>query len=438
MQALDTEAETMVFGQFGAVILPYEYDGLGELPHLSEMAATALSILDNEPNGFFLMIEGGRIDHACHDNDIPRSILETTEFDKTVQVAMDWAAGRTDTLILVCADHETGGLTVVANNGAGAWPTVDWSSTGHTEANIPVYAWGMNAKLISGVMDNTEMFEVVTAGPEARNPDPADGAVYNGTFLTLVWEPGVSAVSHDVYLGESFADVNDGTAEVFRGNQANSYFLVGFGVMPNDPYPGGLALGTTYYWRIDEVNEADPNRPWKGDVWSFSIAPETAHRPSPADGSTSVDPNVQLSWMPGLGATWHTVYFGDNFDDVNNAAGGIAQTDTTYTPGPLEPGKQYYWRVDEFDGLTTYKGDVWSFTTLPEPAVTDPNLVGSWMFDEGYGTTAADSSGNGTSISCGCRADNLDTPDNARLPSGKIELDVWTRMAASPRAARLT
>ncbi|MHC4682647.1 MAG: hypothetical protein ACYTEK_28710, partial [Planctomycetota bacterium] len=74
----------------------------------------------------------------------------------------------------------------------------------------------------------------------------------------------------------------------------------------------------------------------------------------------------------------------------------------------------------------------------PEPAVTDPNLVGSWMFDEGYGTTAADSSGNGTSISCWRRADNMDTPGNARLSSGKIELDVWTRMAASPRAARLT
>jgi hypothetical protein len=57
------------------------------------------------------------------------------------------------------------------------------------------------------------------------------------------------------------------------------------------------------------------------------------------------------------------VYFGDNFDDVNNATGGTAQAGTTYTLDTLEPEKTYYWRVDEFDALATHKGDVWSFTT---------------------------------------------------------------------------
>ncbi|MHC4145476.1 MAG: hypothetical protein ACYSUD_11935, partial [Planctomycetota bacterium] len=61
---------------------------------------------------------------------------------------------------------------------------------------------------------------------------------------------------------------------------------------------------------------------------------------------------------------------GDNFDDVNNAAGGLPQGTTTYTPGPLKLAKTYYWRVDEFDGLATHKGDVWSFTT--EGAVGSP------------------------------------------------------------------
>ncbi len=90
--------------------------------------------------------------------------------------------------------------------------------------------------------------------------------------------------------------------------------------------------------------------------WSY------ASNPSPADGATSVDTNVTLSWTRGFGKLF-TVYFGDNFDDVSNAVGGLPQGVTTYIPGTLHPGKTYYWRVDEFDGFSTYKGDVWSFTT---------------------------------------------------------------------------
>jgi hypothetical protein len=66
------------------------------------------------------------------------------------------------------------------------------------------------------------------------------------------------------------------------------------------------------------------------------------------------------------------VYFGDNFDDVNNAAGGLPQGTTTYTPGPLKLAETYYWRVDEFDIIETYKGDVWSFTTQGAVGNPDP------------------------------------------------------------------
>jgi hypothetical protein len=134
-----------------------------------------------------------------------------------------------------------------------------------------------------------------------------------------------------------------------------------------------LAAGTTYYWRIDEVNEADPNSPWEGNVWSFSIPPKTAYNPDPADGAEFVDPNASLSWTPGFGAMLHTVYIDTSFDDVNNAAGGIPQGTATYNASTLEPEKVYYWRVDEFDAFETFKGDVWSFTTPgavgnPQPA----------------------------------------------------------------------
>jgi len=89
--AIDTQNVTRVSGQFGDTNLPYEFDGLGHLPHLSQMAATSLNILANNTNGLFLMVEGGRIDHAGHSNDIERNICETVEFSRTLQVVINWA-----------------------------------------------------------------------------------------------------------------------------------------------------------------------------------------------------------------------------------------------------------------------------------------------------------------------------------------------------------
>ncbi len=226
---------------------------------------------------------------------------------------------------------------------------------------------------------------------KAYNPIPDDGVIYEDTWLSLGWTPGDTALSHDVYFGDNFDDVNDGTAETFQGNQASTFFIVGF---PGFPYPDGLVPGTTYYWRIDEVNDTDPNSPWKGDLWSFTIPSKNAYNPNPSDGVKFVNPDVELSWTAGFGAKLHHVYFGDSFDDVNSAVVGLPQVTTTYTPGSLEIDKVYYWRIDEFDGVTTHKGDVWSFGTLPIIDITDPHLIGWWMLDEGYGTTVLDWSGH--------------------------------------------
>jgi hypothetical protein len=204
--------------------------------------------------------------------------------------------------------------------------------------------------------------------PFAHGPNPANGALHPETWVNISWRAGDYAVSHDVYIGDNFDDVNNGAEGTFQGNQAGTFIVVGF---PGFLFPDGLVPGTTYYWRIDEVNDTEPNSPWKGPVWSFSIPPKTAYAPNPADGAELVDPNVELSWTGGFGSKLHTVYFGDNFDDVNNATGGLPQGTATYTPGPLKLAKTYYWRVDEFDIIETYKGDVWSFTT--EGAVGSPD-----------------------------------------------------------------
>jgi hypothetical protein len=205
--------------------------------------------------------------------------------------------------------------------------------------------------------------------PYARSPNPADGVLHNDTWINLSWRPGDFAISHDVYIGDNFDDVNNSVEGTFQGNQTDTFIVVGF---PGFPFPDGLVPGTTYYWRIDEVNEAEPNSPWKGDVWSFSIPPKTAYLPDPADGAEGVSVDVKLSWTPGFGAKLHTVYFGETFDEVDNATGGQSLGTAEFTPGTLKMAKTYYWRVDEFDIFETHKGDVWSFTTEGAVAALNP------------------------------------------------------------------
>ena len=213
----------------------------------------------------------------------------------------------------------------------------------------------------------TAMLGELTA---ANRPSPPDGAFHVDTWVNLSWYPGDFAVSHDVYLGENPGDVNNATrnSDVFRGNQPDMFYVAGF---PGFAYPEGLVPGTTYYWRIDEVNDANPDSPWKGDVWSITIPPKIAYAPVPADGAESVALDAKLGWTPGFGAKLHTVYFGEDFDTVSSAAGGALTGNATYNPGPLKAAETYYWRVDEFDPPATHKGDVWSFTT--EGTAISPN-----------------------------------------------------------------
>ena len=245
-----------------------------------------------------------------------------------------------------------------------------------TPVNIGTDGWGCDW---IGLIDDVRMYDHALSEPEilsamegevvyrAWGPMPKDGDLYPETWVNLSWKPGPKAVSHDIYFGDNFDDVNAGAESTFVGNQGDTFIIVGF---PGFPLPDGLVPGTTYYWRIDEVNDTEPNSPWVGDVWSFSIPPKTAYASVPADGGDSVALDVQLSWTPGFGAKLHTIYFGDNFDDVNNATGGPTQGTPIYIPGPLEMAKTYYWRVDEFDVVETHKGNVWNFTT--EGAVGSP------------------------------------------------------------------
>ena len=299
-----------------------------------------------------------------------------------------------------------------------------------------------DVRIYNEVLTQAEIHDIMKGEvyPFASGPSPADGDVNTKTWVTLNWSPGDFAASHNVYLGENFDDVNEGTGDTFQGNQATTYFLAGFA---GYPYPDGLVPGTTYYWRIDEVNDANAASPWKGEVWSFTFPPKNGYGPGPADGAAFIAPDGTLSWIAGWGAATHYVYFGDDYDTVLNATGGTGQAGTTYDPGTLEFMKTYYWRVDEFDGATTYTGDVWSFMT--GPAITDPDLLGWWKLDKDQGSVAIDWSGysnHGTlvggpqwvagniegALEFDGTDDYVDLNDPAKLRiTGNITLAAWIR-----------
>jgi len=280
-----------------------------------------------------------------------------------------------------------GSSTFTVNIGAAIWDGAGNWYNGKMD-DVRVYSHALTAQELQAAME--------AAGevwPYAVKPLPPDNAVHDATWANVSWTPGPHAVSHDVYISDNFDDVNAGAESTFQGNQSGTSLVVGF---PGFAFPTGLVPGTTYYWRIDEVNDADPNSPWKGDVWSFLVPPKKAYNSYPADGARFIAQDVMLSWTGGSGTKLHHVYFGDNIEDVSTATGAPAQANATFSPGTLETDKTYYWRVDEFDGTTTHKGDVWTFSTMPVIAVhADPNLVVWLTFDEGAGATALDWSGHG-------------------------------------------
>jgi hypothetical protein len=133
----------------------------------------------------------------------------------------------------------------------------------------------------------------VEGQPLAHTPAPPAGEIHEDTWVVLSWLPGDWAVSHDVYMGDNFDDVNDGLGGTYRGNQPSTTFVAGFAGFA---YPDGLVPGTTYYWRIDEVNEADTNSPCKGDVWSFRVGERSRERGLDL-GEVSIDSRIARDFL---------------------------------------------------------------------------------------------------------------------------------------------
>ncbi len=126
-------------------------------PTLHEMTRKAIEILNSKRQGFFLMIEGSQIDWANHDNDTEESARQTILFDQAVEVALDFAVRDKHTLVIVTADHETGGLAINGGSPDGQKLDIKWTSNGHTGATVPLYGYGPGAQRLSGFHENTDI-----------------------------------------------------------------------------------------------------------------------------------------------------------------------------------------------------------------------------------------------------------------------------------------
>jgi alkaline phosphatase len=157
---------------------------------LADLTAAAIEILSQNPNGFFLMVEESAIDRMAHRNNAPLTLKGVLELDRAVQVALAFASQAADTLVIVTADHECGGLAVAGSEDQpypyepggelldtmlagedGPFPVagedygfvVGWATTGHTAAPVPITSTGPGGERLTGELENTDLFAAMAA-----------------------------------------------------------------------------------------------------------------------------------------------------------------------------------------------------------------------------------------------------------------------------------
>ena len=164
LTAMNPISTTRLLGLFADGSMPRPFS-----PSLADMTQKAIAILARDPDGFFLMVEGGQIDWACHDHDAAEAISDTLGLDEAVAVAQAYASAHPGTLTIVSGDHETGGMTVSMAAGGdgpflmpnGARFYVRWTTTDHTGADVPTTAYGQGASLLAGTSENTRIYDAM-------------------------------------------------------------------------------------------------------------------------------------------------------------------------------------------------------------------------------------------------------------------------------------
>lgn len=152
-----TEVEKVKEGKLAGFLKEGRISQRGD--QLERTTAVALDILDDHKKGFFLMVEQSEIDGGGHDNDMQYIVEEMLDFDKTIGKVLEFAEKDGRTLVIVTADHETGGLTLVGGDVETGEVRGRFSTGGHTGNMVPVFAYGPGAEFFTGIDENTSFFD---------------------------------------------------------------------------------------------------------------------------------------------------------------------------------------------------------------------------------------------------------------------------------------
>lgn len=156
LDALDTAKSNKIAGLVYEASPPTMKAGRGNM--LSKATKKAIEVLSKNENGFFLMVEGSQIDWGNHQNSIIYQTLEVVDFDNVIGEVLQFAREDGETLVIVTADHETGGLGINGGNMSTGEIEPGFTTMGHTGVMVPVLAYGPQSELFSGIYENTEIF----------------------------------------------------------------------------------------------------------------------------------------------------------------------------------------------------------------------------------------------------------------------------------------
>ncbi len=303
-------------------------------------------------------LQNGQVTLTCDDDVTKVQATGTTMVNNG-----EWhlvAGLRDGTTIRVAIDGVYEGQNTVA-------ATYDLKGTSQHNAYIGAMTNHTNGALFKtykGLLDDVRVYDQALTAAElkalippklkARDPNPRDGDM-TVVLPLLQWKAGDTGFFHDVYVGTT-PDL--GPKDLVQARSPVTMYY----------HVPGLTAGTTYYWRVDEI-EIDGKTIHTGNVWTFTAQPITAYSPAPANGiaDASAGANGKLTWAAGKGTLEHQVYFGTSLEAVQQGAAGTDKgklKDPSFAPGALEPLTTYYWRIDEIGaGGVVEKGPVWTFTT---------------------------------------------------------------------------
>ncbi len=155
--SLESSDSDMLLGLFSPSGMPSE----NRSPSLADMSSKAIDILSKNDDGFFLMIEGSQIDWGGHGNDTPYVLREVEDFDNAIKAVLDFAINDGQTLVIVTADHETGGMALNSPYGSNDKIEIAWTTDGHTGVPVPLMAYGPHAIEFTGWLENTQVGQKV-------------------------------------------------------------------------------------------------------------------------------------------------------------------------------------------------------------------------------------------------------------------------------------